>query len=196
MDALLTQFRAIAPLDWLGMASGLAAVWLSIREKALAWPLFIICYAIYVQVSLRSGYFAFAGLNLVFIFISLYGWMKWRRPEGGGADPLPVGRTSPAQWPWVLAFLLGGTVAIALLLSAAGEARLPWLDALACSFALVAQWMLSRKRFETWYFWIASDCIYLVLFFDLRHWPSIILFASFLVLALKGIRDWKPLLKT
>ena len=41
MDNFLTQFNAISPIDWFAMIAGIVGVYLSIKERILAWPLFI-----------------------------------------------------------------------------------------------------------------------------------------------------------
>ena len=71
MGHLLTQLSAITIIDWFAMLTGIFGVYLSIKEKILAWPLFILCYAAYVHISFRGGYYAFAGMNVIFPFYPL-----------------------------------------------------------------------------------------------------------------------------
>lgn len=174
------------------MITGILGVWLSIKEKIVAWPLFIVCYSCYVWISYRFGLFSFMGMNIVFIGICVYGWLKWARvPDDSSAD-LPVSQTRTIHWPWVACFLIGGTLGIGWLLASRGEAKLPYLDAFATCCGFIAQWMLSRKYIETWIFWILSDLIYLSLFAAGASWPSVILFTVFIILAVKGWREWRP----
>lgn len=172
------------------MLTGIVGVWLSIKEKISAWPLFIICYGSYVYISYLFGLHAFLGMNIVFIGICLYGWMKWARLPDDPSGDLPVSRTRRAHWPWVAILLVAGTAAIGWLLDWRGEAKLPYLDAFATCCGFTAQWMLSRKHIETWIFWVATDLIYLTLFAAGGSWPSVILFTTFIVLAVKGWREW------
>jgi nicotinamide mononucleotide transporter len=50
--------------------------------------------------------------------------------------------------------------------------------------------MLSRKQIETWLFWILSDIVYLGLLANAGSWPSVLLFVLFIILAIKGWREW------
>ena len=42
MDHLLTQLSAISPIDWFAMITGIVGVYLSIKERILAWPFFML----------------------------------------------------------------------------------------------------------------------------------------------------------
>lgn len=192
LEELLQQLGETSWVEWLGMATGITAVWLSIKEKVAAWPLFIICYSSYVYISYHFGLHAFMGMNIVFIGISIYGWLKWTGKIKSGEEELPVTVTAKAHWPLIAAFLVLATGGIGWLLSSTGEAKLPYLDAFATGCGFTAQWMLSRKHLETWIFWIITDIIYLGIFAQGHAWPSVILFAAFIILATKGWKEWRP----
>ena len=194
LEELLKQLAATSPVEWLGMTTGIAGVWLSIKEKIWAWPLFIVCYGCYVMIGRQSGLLALMGMNVVFIGMASYGWWRWARIRDEVLDALPVTRTKASHWPLVVSFLVLATAGIGWLLGKLGEASLPYVDAFAACCALVAQWMLSHKHIETWIFWIVSDIVYLGIFFHAQSWPSVILFAAFIGLAIKGWREWRPII--
>ncbi|TVP78339.1 MAG: nicotinamide riboside transporter PnuC [Puniceicoccaceae bacterium] len=172
------------------MATGIAGVWLSIKEKILAWPFFIICYGCYIYISYQFGLPALMGMNVVFIGLSLYGWAKWSNPKGS-VPAVQVSRTPRLHWPLVAGFICVGTVGVGWLLTHYDGATQPYFDAFATCCGFTAQWMLGRKYIETWLFWIISDIIYLVIFALGGFWPTVLLFAVFTVLAIKGWSDWK-----
>jgi nicotinamide mononucleotide transporter len=195
MDTLLNQLGAISPIDWLAMATGITGVYLSIKEKIFAWPLFILCYGCYVYISFRGNYFAFGGMNILFVAIASYGWFKWASAKHGADEKVKVSHLNPrCRWA-VAAFVCLGTFGLGWLLSRSGEARLPYYDAFATCCALSAQWMLSRKHIENWYLWIIADSVWLVFFINDRIWPSVFLFTVFIGLAIKGSLEWKARLK-
>lgn len=193
-EEFLRQLAATTWVQWLGMTTGLVGVWMSIKEKIAAWPLFITCYGCYVYISYHHGLIALMGMNIIFICISLYGLWKWSRKRTNEADKLRISRTQPSHWPLVLASLILGTVGLGWLLYTKSTSNLPFFDAFATCCGFVAQWMLSRKQIETWLFWVISDIIYLLIFLQAGDWPSVILFSGFIVLAVKGWRDWRPLI--
>lgn len=189
MDTFLQQLAANPAVEWIGTVTGIAGVWLSIKEKILAWPSFILCYACYVYISYDFGLPALMGMNIVFIGISFYGWAKWTR-SGNNEAKVHVSTTTRSHWPRVIAFICTGTIGLGWLLTQSGGATQPYADAFAASCGLTAQWMLSRKHIETWIFWLISDVTYLILFALGGLWPTVVLFTIFTGLAIKGWRDW------
>jgi len=191
----MNQLAATSWVEWLGMSTGIIGVWLSIKEKVAAWFFFIICYSCYVYIGFAFSLHALMGMNIAFIGISAYGWAKWARQGKNESSKLPISRTNPKHWPLIALFLGLGTFLVGTLLGRLDQAQLPHLDAFAACCALTAQWMLSRKHIETWLFWIVSDIVYLGIFFNRPSWPSVILFATFIGLAIKGWRDWQANLR-
>ena len=196
LDSFLKQFLQISIIDWFAMVTGIVGVWLSIQEKILAWPLFISCYCAYVYISFRSGFYAFGGMNVAFVGIAAYGWYKWAHPKENAAEDSKsrIAHTPVKCWLRVTAFISVGTFLVGWLLSNTGEARYPYVDAFATCCAFTAQWMLGQKYVENWIFWIVADVVYLGFFYVDKIWPSVILFVVFIVLAVKGWRDWRKVI--
>jgi nicotinamide mononucleotide transporter len=194
LNTFLEQLALISGIEWLAMVTGIVGVWLSIKEKIGAWPLFIICYASYVYISYQFGLHAFMGMNIAFIGISIYGWFKWSSSSSERMEVAHISRT-PTKHLVVAALLLCiGTLAIGKTLQITGEAYMPYLDAFATCCGFIAQWMLSRKHVETWALWIVTDIIYIGLLGSQGSWSSVVLFSIFILLAIKGGRDWLKLL--
>lgn len=192
MDGFLSQISAISPIDWFAMLAGIIGVYLSVKEKTLAWLFFILCYISYVYISFRESYYAFGGMNIIFIAVASYGWYKWTRsPESSEENETKISHLAIKHYSLVALFIAISTIAIGYLLASTGEARLPYYDSFATSCAFVAQWMLGRKHIENWIFWILSDTVYLIFFFNDRIWPSVALFIVFILLAIKGWIEWR-----
>ena len=194
LDTLWQQIAAIALIDWIAMFAGVIGVTLSIQERVAAWPLFIICYLAYIYISFRSGFYAFAVLNIGFVGVAVYGWCKWsgrmNHTEAGDSH-LRISALPVQQRPLAIVFVVACTLIVGYLLSQMATANAPYTDAFAMGNALVAQWLLSRKHIENWLFWIISDVVYLYLFLKDGVWPSVVLFCIFIILACKGWRDWR-----
>ncbi|MGB0290635.1 MAG: nicotinamide riboside transporter PnuC [Opitutales bacterium] len=190
-----SQLVTVPPAEWFGMLTGVSGVYLSIKEKLLAWPLFILCYATYVYLSWEAALFATLLLNTVFIFISLYGWSNWLKASQSSKPQVHIQQT-----PRKLLLRCGLVIAcfslfLGGLLDRYSEAYLPYLDAFATSCAFIAQWMLSRKYIENWIFWIVADCIFVGLWAAQEYYVSATLFIMFIALATKGWREWNTTLQ-
>jgi len=191
MEALWTQIVATSGLEWLGTLTGITAVWLSIKEKIAAWPLFIVCYSSYVFLSFEAGLFAALFMNLVFIVLSIYGWWRWSRKAETDSGARLITRTPRFDWYVALIFWTLATVCIGYLLSRYTEAFRPYLDAFATSGAFVAQWMLGRKQIGTWLCWLVSDAVFIGLWFAQGYLLTLVLYTVFIILTVFGWREWR-----
>jgi nicotinamide mononucleotide transporter len=190
MEALWTQILATSGLEWLGTLTGIMGVYLSIKEKAVAWPLFIICYGCYVFLSFEAGLFAALFMNLVFIGLSIYGWWRWTRKAATDTGARLITRTPRFDWWATGIFWVLATLCIGYALSRYTEAYRPYLDAFATSGAFAAQWMLGRKQIGTWLCWLISDTIFIGLWFAQGYLLTLVLYTVFIILAIIGWRQW------
>lgn len=183
---------------WSGLASGLEAisfvtgavcVWLTVKESVWNFPIGLANVATFSVVFFRSHLFADAGLQLVYFVLGVIGWWMW---VFGGENRTSL-RVSRAPWSEiaVLSIVVGvATVAIWQLLQPYGGSASFW-DALTTSMSLGSQWLLNRKRLESWLGWIAVDAIYVPLYFVKGLYLTGVLYALFLLMAIIGYRTWR-----
>src|SRR5205807_7769474 len=122
--------------------------------------------------------------------MSIYGWYGWL--YGGEArSELAVSRASVRMWLWC------GAVGIAFwFLDASLTARLkgvafPYIDAGTTTISLIAQWMMTRKLLENWMLWILVNLVYVPVLLVKGLYPTAILYSVLLLLAIKGLVDWR-----
>jgi len=197
MDSFLTQVQQTSWIEWMGTATGLVAVILSIREKVMAWPLYIACYGLYAVLSYQASLSAAMVLNACFIPISIYGWWKWSTPQQKAqSGEEEVGTLSITRMNRkTLGFILILTVLLSLAWGVVNakifKGALPYLDAFATVISFVAQWMLSRKYVENWIAWIMADVAFTLLWGLQGYWVTVLMFAVFTGLAISGWWTWK-----
>ncbi|MEQ9825603.1 MAG: nicotinamide riboside transporter PnuC [Puniceicoccaceae bacterium] len=193
MDAILSQMQQTSWLEWLGTLTGLAAVVLSIRERVLAWPLFVSCYALYVVLSWQASLPAAMALNALFIPISLYGWWSWQRgrqQSACGQEALSISRMPGKIRNLAVISIAGATLLLGWVNQRWIGGALPYLDAFATISSLAAQWMLSRKWVENWIAWILADLAFALLWGLQGYAVTVIMFAVFTLLAICGWCSW------
>ena len=61
--------------------------------------------------------------------------------------------------------------------------------------SLGAQWLLNRKRLETWDLWILVDIVYVPLYVSRGLNLTALLYAVFLVMATMGLSHWRTLVR-
>jgi nicotinamide mononucleotide transporter len=196
LDTIWTQLVATSWIEWLGTVTGVTGVYLSIKEKTVAWVLFIICYSCYVFLSIQADLFAALMMNAVFIFISIYGWISWSKAKHSTEPGRAISRAPKVHLVPVGGFIIAGTFGFGWALNHYTEAFLPYVDAFAMCSAFTAQWMLSRKYLENWLFWTIANTIYIGLWAAQGYYVTVGLFSIFIFLALKGWIEWRGIIKS
>ncbi|MFO1512391.1 MAG: nicotinamide riboside transporter PnuC [Verrucomicrobiota bacterium] len=188
---LLPSYRAWWPIGvaeaW-GFVTGGVCVWLVVREHLWNWPIGIANNVFFFVLFLQSRLFADMGLQVVYFGLGVYGWLNWLF-GGEHRTTLKISRTTRTEWLILIAAIPLGTWGLREILIAVNGAA-PFWDSLTTVLSLAAQYLLCRKRFENWFFWIAADVIYVPLYFS-RHLPlTAVLYAVFLAMCLVGVREW------
>jgi len=172
-----------------GFVTGGICVWLVVREHMWNWPIGLANNLLFFILFLRGRLFADMGLQVVYLGLGIYGWLNWLF-GGRNRRELAVSRTR--RWEW---FALVPAIPVAtwglreVLLAVNGAA--PFWDSLTTVLSLAAQYLLCRKRFENWFFWIAADLIYVPLYLSRSLPLTAALYGVFLVMCLLGVREWR-----
>jgi nicotinamide mononucleotide transporter len=177
---------------WLEAASfitGAVCVWLTVKQNIWNFPLGLVNVATFCVVFYRSRLFADAGLQVVYFVLGLVGWSLWLR-GGENRTPLKVTRATAVELSLLIALAAGGTIGLWQALEPLGGSASFW-DALTTSLSLASQWLLNRKRLESWVGWILVDVIYVPLYVSKDLYLTAILYAVFLLMAVMGLRAWR-----
>ena len=169
---------------------GAASVYLSARQHIASWPTALVNVLLYVAVFRGARLYADMSLQFVYAALSIYGWYEWKY-GGAGRTVLPVSRTPARLWPVLAALGVGAAALLAHLFGTYTDAANPALDSSLTAASLVAQWMMTRKLVENWLIWIAADVVYVPLYLSKHLYPTAVLYAVFLGLAVKGYVDWR-----
>jgi len=176
-------------LEAVSFVTGAVCVWLTVKESVWNFPVGLLNVATFSVVFFQSRLFADAGLQVVYFVLGVIGWRLWLY---GGKDrtTLKISRCSSVELGLVAAFVVGATCGLWGLLRHAGGSASFW-DALTTSLSLAAQWLLNRKRLESWAIWILVDAIYVPLYVVKDLYLTAILYALFLAMAALGWRAWQ-----
>jgi nicotinamide mononucleotide transporter len=190
-ESFWEQLLTTSWIEWLGTLAGIVGVWLTIKEKAAAWPILIVCYSCYIFIAFDAKLYAMMLSQFVFIAISVYGWYEWVAGKNEDGEQLHISHTPPRKIIAVGLTLVVGTTVFGSLLLHYTDSTFAYLDGFSTVCAFVAQWMLARKYIETWICWILSDLIFIGIFIVQGYWMSVFLFTVFIFLAVRGWFHWK-----
>jgi nicotinamide mononucleotide transporter len=180
----------LSTLEIVAAAFGAVSVYLSARQHIASWPTAIVNVLLYVVVFREARLYADMGLQFVYAALSAYGWYEWKF-GGAGRTELAVARTPRRLWLPLGALAVAAAALLGFVFSHYTDAASPVLDSSLTAASLVAQWMMTRKLVENWLVWIAADVVYVPLYVSKHLYPTAVLYAVFLGLAVKGYVDWR-----
>lgn len=183
-------------IELLGSTFGLLYILFSIKQNIWCWPVGFITSALYVYVFFASKFYADMGLQVYYLFVSVYGWYNWKfGAKSNKQDDLKISASNSKQLMYLFAAMLISFVFIAFVLVNYTDSEVPYWDAFTTAASFVATWMLARKIIENWIIWIVVDSVSLGLYIYKGLYPTVILFAVYTILAILGYIEWKKQLK-
>jgi nicotinamide mononucleotide transporter len=175
--------------EFFGFITGAICVWLCVKENVWNWPTGIANNVFYIVVFWTSGLYADSLLQWIYIAISIYGWWNWL--HGGAAhSKLKISHAAVSGITLYVVLTATGTFLFYELLRRYTNSTVPMWDGLTTAMSLVAQYMLTRKLVENWWFWIVADVIYIALYAYKRLFLTSLLYAIFLAMCIIGLRQW------
>lgn len=177
-------------LEAASFVTGAICVWLTVRASIWNFPIGLVNVGAYSVVFFRAHLYGDAGLQVIYFALGAIGWFMWLRRNGDGDEPTShICRASRRELILIVAFAVVATGGLWQALRNTGSSA-SFLDALTTSISLASQWLLNRKRLESWIGWIVVDIIYVPLYLAKGLALTAILYAVFLVMAVFGYREW------
>jgi len=189
-------------IEFFGTIFNIWCVWLTARAKTLSWPIGLLGSVLYLflffQIQLYSDFFE----QVYFILTGVMGWYMWVRNKkeiDETKDVVIVSLNSIKENAVYVAILIVGTaimtyvtmnLTVWLPAYFTEPVSLPVLDALTTVMSFIAQWLLMKKKVESWALWILVDIIGIGL-----YWYKGVRFISleyvlFLIIATAGLFNW------
>jgi nicotinamide mononucleotide transporter len=187
--AAIADYFAGHWLEIAGLVTTVIGIWLTTRRILLCWPVTLAADVIYLVVFFRARLLSDALLQIFFVAFTIYGWWHWWR----GVREEGEVRVVPLALPSLLVALAAGAFGSFVLGEMAKRlhAALPFLDASLTSYSLVASWWQARKQIANWWLWIVVDLVYIGEYLYKDLWPTALLYAGLIGLAVLGLRDWR-----
>lgn len=176
------------PKEAWAVITGALCVWLTVIRNIWNFPVGIISSGLFASLFHDIQLYGDKNLQFFFIAMALHGWYWWLK-GGENRTELQVTRSTILDWVFVVAAMCLGTPFLIFVLTGKGSA--PFWDAFTTAGSIVAQIMLNRKKFETWFIWIVVDIIYIPLYWSKDIKLTALLYAVFLAMCVAGLLDWK-----
>jgi nicotinamide mononucleotide transporter len=178
----------------LGFVTGIAGVYLTIRENPLCFPVGLINVVVSLFLFANQQLYSDALQQAVYFVLLSYGWHQWKFRRQYAS--LAVTRLS-GKW---IAFLVPATVGVALTLGFTfgtyTDADVPYLDAGATALSFAAQFLVARKKIENWMLWMVVNIVYTGIYISKDLYLYAVLFTVYFILSVIGYRQWHSHLQT
>ncbi|MCJ8163962.1 nicotinamide riboside transporter PnuC [Pontibacter sp. E15-1] len=189
LQTLGEALLAMDPFELIGVLTGVVNVWLATRQNIWAWPVGLVSVSMYVLVFYDARLYADMGLNAFYFITSLYGWYVWLY-GGKGHTTRKVGHVHPRELATLIGLGVVFTLGLGYFLDNYTDADLSYTDAATTAISLIGYWMMAKKQIENWVVWLVVDVLYVGVYFYKELYLTSFLYFIFLLLCIKGYRDW------
>ncbi|HET6630227.1 MAG TPA: nicotinamide riboside transporter PnuC [Woeseiaceae bacterium] len=189
-DLVVTQLRALTPLEMIAVITAVGYLVLAIRRNIWCWLFAVVSTASYIALCLRAKLYMESVLNLFYLAMAFYGWYAWRT-AGDRESKLPV-----IRWPLLIhlraiAAIAAGAACLGLLLDRFSDAAFPYADSATAIAAIWTTFLVARKVLENWWYWLAIDTASIYLYWARDLQLTALLFALYVALIPIGLVAWR-----
>jgi nicotinamide mononucleotide transporter len=183
----------IDPLELSATLVTLTCVILGVKRSLWQFPVGLIGTGLFFLVVWNRHIYANAALQVFFIGVQFYGWWYWMKGSAGHRPPI---RNTPLPI-WLGACVAAVLVAAALVpvLKTYTPTTTPMIDGLTFTLSVVAQFLLDRKRIETWIVWTVVNVASVILYATQGLWIFTALYVFFFFNAFWGWWEWRRAMK-
>ena len=182
-------------IELVAVGFGLAYLVLAMRESVWCWPSALISTALFTWVFFDVSLLMESLLNVYYMAMAVYGFWCWRRIKPSDGVGLTIATWRFSQHAYALSIIAGLTFVSGYFLSIKTGAAWPYLDSFTTWASVITTFMVARKIFENWFYWLVIDSVALFLYLDRGLYPTALLMMVYLVLVLFGIINWWKLMQ-
>jgi nicotinamide mononucleotide transporter len=198
LNELFQQFidgmKATTALEYIAVFAGIASVWFSRKENILVYPVGLINTIIYVYLFAKQNLFGEVSVNIYYTIMSFYGWFLWVKKDKEHHSVVHITLSNQLWWLYQICFFITFYIVLYFSLSYLkynfAPDVIPWADAFASATAFTGMWLMTKKKVESWYWWIATNIASVPLCFVKTYVFTSVYYLVLLVMAMFGLITW------
>lgn len=187
---LLEQLAMTSPLEGLAVVLALVYLVLAAHQSQWCWLAAAVSCSIYAELMWSARLYMQSGLQLAYVLLAGYGWWQWQY----GAAQQAAAQQQGLSWRWhalMLVVISSVTIMVVLALARYTDAEAVWLDSFTTVFSLFATWLLTRKLFSNWLYWLVIDSVYVYFYASKGFVATSGLYVAYLILVIYAIWQWQ-----
>jgi len=177
-------------LEAIAAALGLVNAYLLVRRSIWNYAFGIAAVTLYGWIFFQAKLYSDTLLQVFYVVVQVYGWGNWVSSRLAFGEVVVLRLTWPRRIAWVLG-IAAATAGWGWIMNRYTDAAAPWLDAGMAMTAVVAQVLLTQRRIETWYLWIAVNAMSIVLYISRELYVTTALYCVLLGFAVWSFMAWK-----
>ncbi len=181
-------------VEYIAVFAGILSVWFSRKENIWVYPTGLVNTIFYIYLSFKGGLLGEASVNFYYTIMSFYGWVLWSKKDLAKRPVLQITASSKKEWLQHLSFFaifyLVLFFALTYLKKNFTPEAIPWADAFASATAYTGMWLMTKKKIESWYWWMATNIASVPLYFVKNYVFTSVYYIVLLVMAIFGLLEW------
>ena len=181
-------------VEYIAVFAGIISVWYSRKENILVYPTGLVNTIFYIYLSFKGGLLGEASVNFYYTIMSIYGWVLWAKKDKEHHLVLKISKANGKEWLQHTAFFTVFYIVIYFALTALKKnfapGAIPWADAFASATAFTGMWLMTKKKVESWYWWIATNIASIPLYFVKHYVFTSVYYVVLLIMAVFGLMAW------
>ena len=194
-------------LEALAAILGITSVWYARKENILVYPTGIISTGIYAYLLFGWQLYGDMVINVYYFVMSVVGWYIWSR-KVDATHYTPITLLNKNDLKYIIIIFVMAVISILVIykfkpfINSGFDANTidivyhyiatDYVDAFTTGTAFVAMWLMAKKRFQHWHFWIVTNIVAIPLYFWFKkHGITGIQYIIFLIFAVLGLKEWK-----
>jgi nicotinamide mononucleotide transporter len=186
---LVSAWRGTSWIEFIAAVLAVLYLLLAIRQSVGCWVASFVSSCLYVWVLFGARLYMESVLNAFYAAMALYGFWQWQ--GGAGREALAVSRWTPVRNALGVAGVLVLSMVSSHFLRRFTAAAWPFMDSMVTWASVFATFLVARKVYENWHWWLVIDSVSLCLYFSRRLYLTMLLFALYLALIAIGMREWR-----
>jgi nicotinamide mononucleotide transporter len=181
---------AMSLIEIFGLITGALAVWLLIKQNIWTWPVGIAYIAASLYIFYSARLYADFAVHIFYLIMSFYGWYYWLKGGNRAESTLPVSRENNQTLLILLAVCAIVVFISGTLFATYTDADLPYWDNTTSILSLLAMWLQSRKKLESWALWLLIDILAVGIYFYKEIYFYSFLYTLYIGMAFMGYIAW------
>ena len=177
-------------IEIIAVISAILYLLLAAKEDVKCWYAVIISSSLYFYIMYDAGLIMEAYLQVFYIVMALYGWLKWTKSIQINSNNR-IRTWSNMKHFITISFVIMLAIITGFILKKYSNAALPFLDAFTSWGAIITTYMVAQKILENWIYWFVIDSISIYIFLSRELYLTSLLFFIYLIIICFGYASWR-----